>query len=92
MLEISALTARRYVMGRSGLWPGRRWRGLDGTGTAMRAMEDLQLDPLVVVARAHDLALHSRVDRLRHRRLGDAHLRAARVLRMGRLARRPPDG
>lgn len=27
----------------------------------MRAMEDLQLDPLVVVARAHDLMLHSRV-------------------------------
>ncbi len=61
MLEISALTARRYVMGRGGLWPGRRWRGLDGTGTAMRTMEDLQLDPLVVVARAHDLMLHSRV-------------------------------
>ena len=48
-------------MGRSGLWPGRRWRGLTGAGTAMRAMEDLQLDPLVVVARAHDLMLHSRV-------------------------------
>ena len=61
MLEISAVTARRYVMGRGGLWPGRRWRGLDGTGTAMRAMEDLQLDPLVIVARAHDLTLHSRV-------------------------------
>ena len=61
MLEISAVTARRYVMGRQGLWPGRRWRGLEGTGTAMRAMEDLQLDPLVVVARAHDLMLHSRV-------------------------------
>ena len=61
MLEISAVTARRYVMGRQGLWPGRRWRGLDGAGTAMRAMEDLQLDPLVVVARAHDLMLHSRV-------------------------------
>lgn len=61
MLEISAVTARRYVMGRGGLWPGRRWRGLAGTGTAMRAMEDLQLDPLVVVARAHDLMLHSRV-------------------------------
>ncbi|MFL5710337.1 MAG: winged helix-turn-helix domain-containing protein [Chloroflexota bacterium] len=60
-IEISALTARRYVMGRGGLWPGRRWRGLDGTDTAMRAMEDLQLDPLVVVARAHDLMLHSRV-------------------------------
>jgi len=61
VLEISAVTARRYVMGRGGLWPGRRWRGLAGTGTSMRAMEDLQLDPLVVVARAHDLALHSRV-------------------------------
>jgi len=61
VLEISAVTARRYVMGRQGLWPGRRWQGLDGTGAAMRAMEDLQLDPLVVVARAHDLALHSRV-------------------------------
>jgi len=61
VLEISAVTARRYVMGRGGLWPGRRWRGLAGTGTAMRTMEDLQLDPLVVVARAHDLMLHSRV-------------------------------
>jgi uncharacterized protein YcaQ len=60
-LEISAVTARRYVMGRQGLWPGRRWQGLDGAGAAMRAMENLQLDPLVVVARAHDLALHSRV-------------------------------
>src|SRR3954454_10642211 len=60
-IEISALTARRYVMGRGGLWPGRRWRGLSDTGTAMRAVEDLQLDPLVVVARAHDLMLHSRV-------------------------------
>jgi uncharacterized protein YcaQ len=61
MLDISAVTARRYVMGRSGLWPGRRWRALEGTGDAMRAMEDLQLDPLVVIARAQDLALHSRV-------------------------------
>jgi len=61
VLEISAVTARRYVMGRQGLWPGRRWQGLAGTGAAMRAMEDLQLDPLVVVARAHDLMLHSRV-------------------------------
>jgi uncharacterized protein YcaQ len=61
MLEISALTARRYVMGRQGLWPGRRWAGIEGAASAMRAMEDLQLDPLVVVARAHDLMLASRV-------------------------------
>ena len=58
---ISLQTARRYVLGRQGLWPGRRWRGLRGTEEAMRAMEHLQLDPLVVIARAQDLALHSRV-------------------------------
>src|SRR5215218_4222226 len=61
MLEISGVTARRYVMGRSGLWPGRRWRGLEGAAQAMRALEHLQLDPLVVVARAHALLLPSRV-------------------------------
>ena len=92
MLEISAVTARRYVMGRGGLWPGRRWRGLEGAGTAMRAMEDLQLDPLVVVARAHDLMLHSRVVDYTIDDWAIAHLRAARVLRLGRLARRPADG
>ena len=58
---ISLQTARRYVLGRQGLWPGRRWRGIRGTERAMRAMEHLQLDPLVVIARAQDLALHSRV-------------------------------
>jgi uncharacterized protein len=60
-IEISITTARRFILGRQGLWPGRRWRGLEGTVAAMRAMEDLQLDPLVVVARAHDLMLQGRV-------------------------------
>ncbi len=58
---ISLQTARRFILGRQGLWPGRRWRGLVGTERAMRAMEHLQLDPLVVIARAHDLMLQSRV-------------------------------
>jgi uncharacterized protein len=58
---ISLRTAARYILGRGGLWPGRRWRGLRGTEKAMRAMEHLQLDPLVVIARAHDLMLQSRV-------------------------------
>jgi uncharacterized protein YcaQ len=53
--------ARRFILGRQGLWPGRRWRGLEGTEAAMRAIEHLQLDPLVVVARAQDLILHGRV-------------------------------
>jgi uncharacterized protein YcaQ len=60
-VEISRQTARRFVLGRQGLWPGRRWRGARGTVQAMRAMEHLQLDPLVIVARAQDLALQSRV-------------------------------
>ena len=58
---ISIQTARRFILGRQGLWPGRRWRGPSGTELAMRAMRQLQLDPLVVIARAHDLMLQSRV-------------------------------
>ncbi len=61
MLHISREVARRFLLGRQGLWPGRRWRGLAGTEKAMRAMGDLQLDPLRVVVRAQDLALASRV-------------------------------
>lgn len=60
-MRVSAQTARRFVLGRQGLWPGRRWTGKVGTRAAMTAMEHLQLDPLVIVARSHDLALHSRV-------------------------------
>lgn len=61
MLTINLDTARRFILGKQGLWPGRRWRGLKGTEQAMRAMEYLQLDPLQIIARSHDLQLHSRV-------------------------------
>jgi uncharacterized protein YcaQ len=60
-VRISLQTARRFILGRQGLWPGRRWQGLAGTERAMRAMEHLQLDPLGIMARAQDLMLHSRV-------------------------------
>jgi uncharacterized protein len=60
-IQIPLVIARRFILGKQGLWPGRRWRGLDGAEQAMRAIEHLQLDPLVVIARAHDLILHSRV-------------------------------
>jgi len=60
-LKIPLEVARRFILGKQGLWPGRRWRGLDGAEQAMRAIEQLQLDPLVLVARAHDLILHARV-------------------------------
>jgi uncharacterized protein YcaQ len=61
IMEVSATTARRYLLGRQGLWPGRRWAGRRGTARALHAIEMLQMDPLHIVARSHDLALHSRV-------------------------------
>src|SRR3989440_5546374 len=61
MLTITIETARRFILGKQGLWPGRRWRGIEGTEQAMRAMEYLQLDPLHIIARSQDIQLHSRV-------------------------------
>lgn len=58
---LTLIEARRFILGRQGLWPGRRWQGLAGTGEAMRAIEALQLDPLNVVARSHDINLFCRV-------------------------------
>lgn len=60
-IVISPEVARRFILGKQGLWPGRRWRGLAGTESAMRASEHLQLDPLNILARSHDLTLRSRV-------------------------------
>jgi uncharacterized protein YcaQ len=60
-LVISVETARRFILGKQGLWPGRRWAGRAGTQAAMHAIEHLQLDPLVVIARSQDIMLHSRV-------------------------------
>jgi uncharacterized protein len=61
MLTITIETARRFILGKQGLWPGRRWRGAAGAEQAMRAMEYLQLDPLQIIARSHEITLHSRV-------------------------------
>jgi uncharacterized protein YcaQ len=61
MLTIDIDIARHFILGKQGLWPGRRWRGLKGTEKAMRAIEYLQLDPLQIIARSQDITLHSRV-------------------------------
>jgi uncharacterized protein YcaQ len=61
-LVISPETARRYLLGRQGLWPGRRWKGKRGAATAIPTIESVQMDPLTIVARSHDLVLWSRVD------------------------------
>ncbi len=58
---ITQQTARRFVLGKQGLWPGRRWKGKKGVAQAIRACEAVQLDPLNVVARSQDIVLHSRV-------------------------------
>ena len=61
MLTIDIDIARRFILGKQGLWPGRRWSGIKGTEKAMRAVEYLQLDPLQIIARSHDIQLSSRV-------------------------------
>lgn len=61
MLKIDLETARHFILGKQGLWPGRRWSGVQGTEQAMRAMEYLQLDPLQMIARSQDITLQSRV-------------------------------
>ena len=61
MLTIDLDIARRFILGKQGLWPGRRWRGITGIEQAMREIEYLQLDPLQIIARSHDIQLHSRV-------------------------------
>lgn len=61
MLTIDIHTARRFILGKQGLWPGRRWRGTEGTAQAMREIEYLQLDPLQIIARNQDIQLVGRV-------------------------------
>lgn len=60
-MQIDLETARRFILGKQGLWPGRRWQGVTGTAQAMQAIEYLQLDPLQIIARSHDIALYGRV-------------------------------
>jgi len=60
-ITISVRTLRRFILGKQGLWPGRRWQGKAGAAVAIESIGAVQIDPLVVVARAHDLKLFSRV-------------------------------
>ncbi len=61
MDTISKQTYRRFLLGSQGLWPGRRFSSLSGTEAALRQMQALQLDPLVMVARSQDIAMYGRV-------------------------------
>ena len=79
-MEISQDAARRFILGKQGLWPGRRWSGAVGTEQAMRQIEYLQLDPLQIVARSQDIKLYGRVNRLQARLMGGSGLSAAQIL------------
>ena len=58
---VSVQTARRFLLGCQGLWPGRRSAGRPGARRALHRSGLVQVDPLNVVGRSHDLALHARV-------------------------------
>ena len=60
-LPISKITARRFIMGKQGLWPGRRFTGAEDVAVALNQMDALQLDPLNVIARSQDIAMLGRV-------------------------------
>lgn len=85
MQEISKETARRLVLGRQGLWPGRRWQGRDDVEQALRAAEVVQVDTISVVARNHDLALWSRVTDYREEWLNHWLYRERRFFEYGRV-------
>ena len=80
MLTIDIDIARRFILGKQGLWPGRRWRGIEGTEQAMRDMEYLQLDPLQIIARSHDIQAVRPCARLHAWPVGRCDLPAAQVL------------
>ncbi len=61
MLTVSSQTRRQFILGLQGLYPGRRWQGKQGVLDAFASMGELQIDPLNVIARSHDIALWGRV-------------------------------
>jgi uncharacterized protein YcaQ len=61
MDTISRTTFRRFLLGQQGLWPGRRFAGLDGVTSVIQQMQALQLDPLNIAARSQEISLYGRV-------------------------------
>src|SRR5947209_17866361 len=61
VLTISKVTQRRFILGKLGLYPGRLWQGKEGVVQAIGAGSVVQVDPLNVVSRNHDIVLYGRV-------------------------------
>jgi len=47
-IVISQQTTRRFVLGKQGLWPGRRWKGKKGTSQAILTCGAVQFYPKLV--------------------------------------------
>ena len=48
-LTITKTIQRRFILGKQGLWPGRRWRGKAVALEALRSGCVVQIDPLQVI-------------------------------------------
>ncbi|NOK63733.1 MAG: winged helix-turn-helix domain-containing protein [Chloroflexi bacterium AL-W] len=59
--SINTTIQRRFILGKQGLWPGRRWAGKEGTAEALRTVEAVQIDPVSIVASSPDIVLWGRV-------------------------------
>ncbi len=60
-LKINRAVRNQFILGRQGLWPGRRWRGKKGVEQAIEQLGSLQIDPTTIVAPSQDLVLWGRV-------------------------------
>jgi uncharacterized protein YcaQ len=58
---VTSTIQQRFILGRQGLWPGRRWSGKEGAAKALRHVEAVQIDPVSVIAQSHDIVLWGRV-------------------------------
>ncbi len=83
MLKVTPQVRRRFVLGRQGLWPGRRWRGLAGLEQAFETVRAVQVDPLAVIGHSHDLVLESRVEGYRPEHLETLLYRRRAVFEYG---------
>lgn len=83
LITITEQTARRYILGRQGLWPGRRWRGKEGAGEAILRVEKVQVDTVAAVARNHELVLWSRVADYRSSHLDELFYKERRLFDWG---------
>ena len=62
ILTLSRIAARRFILGRQGLWPGRRWKGRRGVECAMRTFQAMSQNNMHALqaglAAVEGMALH----------------------------------